>query len=267
MNVKKTSLVCALFFMTLLFSFAVKATVIEENKMEKALAGAGVEDLVVLDIDSTILETAQTLGSDAWFYITRDKLLADGMSKEEATKKVFQQWQKIQRVTSVKPVEASTPALIKKLQDGGIKVVALTARFQLADITPNQLDSIGVDLGRNTISSKDFDVNSKGGQAKYRNGVIYCGGLKADKGVILNDVLKKVKLNPKRIVFVDDKKNNAESVDTAQMAVGRECRCVRYGAADISYKEYNQKTADVELQYFEKILSDDAAKAILKSQK
>lgn len=265
--VKKNLFVCALLFLVFFFPLVARGTVVEKNKIADVMAGLDRDTLVVFDIDNTILETTQTFGSDAWYYTTRDRWISEGMNKDEAKNKIHSQWMEIQKFTSVKAVEPITPKLIKQAQDQGIKVIALTARpFELMDLTPKLLASIGVDLSRNSISSKDFDIKSQGGDAKYRKGIIFCGGLKSDKGLILNDILKKLKLSPKKIVFIDDKKNNVEAVDKALTSKGLECECVRYGAADKTYKEYNQAIADVESEFFGKVLSDDAAKAILKSR-
>jgi phosphoglycolate phosphatase-like HAD superfamily hydrolase len=265
---KKNFWAIALVCIVTVCSFTARATVVEGNKMADALASADKDTLVVFDIDSTILEAAQTLGSDAWYYTVRDRWIAEGMDKAEANKKILDQWREVQRETKVLAVEPGTPDLIKKLQDKGIKTIALTARgFEIADVTAKQLLSIGVDFGRRSLGMKDFGVKSKGGDARYRKGIVFCGGLKIDKGLILNAVLAKARLSPKKVIFVDDKKYNVDAVDGALKSKGIDCNCVRYGAADQSYKTYNQAVADVEMEFFGKILSDDAAGAILKFRK
>lgn len=254
-------------FLISISPFVANGTIVEENKMADALAGLDTDTLVIFDIDSTILEPAQTLGSDAWYYTTIDRLISEGMDKEEAQKKILNQWMEVQKITDVIAVEANTPELIRQLQDKEIKIAVLTARpFKLIDVTIKQLNSIGVDFSRSPLSAKKIDVKSPGGKAKYRNGIIFCGGPKSDKGLILNEVLRKVKLVPNRVVFVDDRKNNVEAVDRALALNGIECKCVRYGAADRAYREYNRSVADIEMNFFNKVLSDDAAKAILTSQ-
>lgn len=252
----------------LLFSSLGYATVTEKAKMAKALAGVDQSTVVIFDIDSTILRTNQTLGSDLWFHYNFDRLAAEGVDEKKAEGELLSQWILLQKITGVKPVEDSTPKLIKDMQDKNIKVMALTARpLELVDTTISQLKSIGVDLSRNPPSRKNFVVGHGLKAERYYNGILFCGGLKKDKGTILNEFFEKIKFEPTTVVFVDDRRNNVESVDKALATKGLDCRCIRYSAVDPMIKSFNQEIAEVQMEFFGKLLSDEAARAILKSRK
>lgn len=248
------------------------AHIVEEKSINKALGSVDNETLVVFDLDSTVLEPAQTLGSDPWFYISLDDFVAKGMDKKEAAEFMLRKWVPLQRATEVKPVEKNTAEAIASLQKSGIKVVALTARsYDLAELTVKQLASIGVDFTKSTISGKDFDQKIAGDKVEFFHGIIFCGGdletfykggAKAGKGIILNEILAKLKLSFNKITFLDDRKKNVDAVDKALADKGIDCNCIRYGAAEDGYKNYNPKLAETEMKFFGKILSDEAAKKI-----
>ncbi len=71
------------------------------------------------------------------------------------------------------------------------------------------------------------------------------------------------KLDPKKIVFIDDKPNNVKSVDAALNAAGIENIEFRYGAADERVRNFDSKIASFEYHYFllhKVFISDEKAK-------
>jgi len=72
-----------------------------------------------------------------------------------------------------------------------------------------------------------------------------------------------VKYTPQNVTFVDDRKNNVESVDKALATRGLDCMCVRYGAADHQYKTFNPVVADTQMKYLDRPIPDSAARAIV----
>ena len=84
-----------------------------------------------------------------------------------------------------------------------------------------------------------------------------------NKGDVLKLFLAKAKVKPAKAVFIDDKKKNVESVDQALASMGIECDCIRYGFLDEKVKKFDPAIADVEYEFFGKILDDASARAIL----
>ena len=164
------------------------------------------------------------------------------------------------------PVEYTTPGAIFATQKKGIKMVALTARpASIRDMTVNELKMAGIDLSL-TAPKGNFQLNKKPNDSGYYNGIIFAD-LNNDKGVILNEFLTRAGLDPKKVVFLDDIKQNAITVDEALASKGIECLCVRYGGADAVVKKFDPKIADVQLKNIEQNLSDDDAKKLAKKKR
>lgn len=234
------------------------AKIVEEGKMAKAVQSVDKETLLIFDIDNTIIEPVQQLGSNQWYFHEYDKYIKDGLSPKDAHGKVFPVWLKILKTMKVRPVEQTTPGLIYAAQRKGVKIMALTARpATIKDITIEELRSAGVDL------SLSPPAKDGGG---FFGGVLFVG-LENDKGVVLNEFMAKTGMKPKRVVFVDDVKKNIEVVDKALASNGIECLCVRYGAADKRVKSFNPAIADIQLANLEQNLSDEDAKKLLKKKK
>jgi FMN phosphatase YigB (HAD superfamily) len=235
-----------------------QAKVIEMNKMEKVVALADQDTLLVFDLDNTIIEQDQMLGTIQWYYYMLDKLTSEGNSKEQAVETADRLWTEINRKSGVHSVEINTPALVRMAQDDNIKVLGLTARApEDIDISLGQLNSIGVDFSRHPVYAKRLIFKRKFKSATYYQGILFVGYY--NKGMVLNYFLDRVKYTPKKVVFVDDKLKNVRNVDQALKERGIECLCIRYGAADRKVKAFKPSVADVQLNYFGKILSDEAA--------
>lgn len=129
----------------LFIAVAANAEIREAATMREAVSGLGQGDFVVFDIDNTVLEPAQTLGSDQWFEYRVKVHKSKGKDEKQAVDSAIQDWMPVQEMTDVQLVEAATSGIIRKLQDKGIAVVALTARpDELRSTTINQLRSAGV---------------------------------------------------------------------------------------------------------------------------
>src|SRR4051812_10007343 len=92
-----------------------KAVVVETKSMREALAGADADTLVAIDVDNTILEAAQAVGSDQWFSHVVAEYVAQGVETPEAVERTAARWLKVQSASAVRAVESDTPALIAGL--------------------------------------------------------------------------------------------------------------------------------------------------------
>lgn len=119
-------------------------------------------------------------------------------------------------------VEAPFPSIIKKLQERGIKTIALTASKtgNLGPILPSfpewrysELKRLGIDFsqiypGKVLFKQlRDYGKDHPG----MEKGIVYCGH-QAKKGALLKLVLAQLNWIPKKIIFVDDKLENLESL-------------------------------------------------------
>jgi phosphoserine phosphatase len=245
------------------------AEIIEKTKLADFIDHADKDTLLIFDIDSTVVEPVQMLGGDAWFWNSLQKELKEGKNKEDALNTVIKPWLEAQKVTDVHPVEPNTASVIKRAQESGIKVMALTSRpHQLAETTLKQLHSVSVDFTLNPPLKKDMNLGADFG--RYISGIIFAANLNGDnfvahnKGAVLVKFLNKLKYNPKKIMFIDDRKKNINNVDEALNSRNIPNLCIRYGAADAQYKTFDVAVADMELYYLGKLMPDKAAKHLAK---
>lgn len=161
------------------------------------------ETLVICDIDNTLLKASQYLGSIEWSDHVKALLEADGMSKKEAARIENILWRNVQPHISVELVDPETTHIIKRLMEKGVFVLGLTARTpEEADYSLEQLHSLDIDLEGPFV--RDVQLFRLESNALYKNGVLFSTPLNKKSEVLLA-FLKKNKLFPKRVVFIDDK--------------------------------------------------------------
>jgi hypothetical protein len=135
------------------------------------------QTLLVFDLDNTVMEPVQTLGSDQWFHY----LLNQSYTVDQAVAI----WSQVQPVSEMEAVESITPEIIAQGQLAGLKVMALTARpSSLAQTTENQLLSVGVNFQGSPVYESDVtDMNGLGDQGpQYIRGIEFVSP-KLSKGV------------------------------------------------------------------------------------
>ena len=81
--------------------------------------------------------------------------------------------------------------------------------------------------------------------------------------------LKKLNLNPKKIIFVDDRHDNALSVSNALDSMGVQNRCYHYTFIEQLPDNFDSALAEVQVRHLMitgRLLSDDEARAQLEAQ-
>jgi len=219
--------------------------------------------LVVFDIDNTLIEPAQSLGSDQWFSYRVEENIRRGMSKQESFAVALTEWISIQHKTKVKPVETSTVQLFEQLHNGGWQVIALTTRgIELAAKTIEQLKSVGIDFSKAMPVSQEIIFEHVRG-ALYRGGIVFCDG--SNKGALLLQFFKQSGLDPKKILFVDDKEKCLRDVE--QVCAEHQISFIglRYGFLDEKVKNLKPEVADEQWVCFGNLISDEEANERLKN--
>lgn len=234
----------------------------EIKKMHQALENVGTQTLVVFDIDNTILQAAQTLGSVQWHDARMAELQKIGLSKEESNEIATKEWIQIAMVSKSELVEEETSFYIQDLQRDGIDTVALTARsLPIKEKTLQTLPEFGIHFEDSWgIFTKLLGVPGSG----YEKGIIFVGN--NSKGGVLKSFLTQNHVSPKAVRFIDDKRKYLESVGEEMDKAGIPFIGYRYGGADERVKNYNPKIAQVQYDTFFKsgiLLSDDKAKKLI----
>lgn len=228
---------------TLLLSFSASAEIRELRYMQHATSDVQRGDVVVFDIDNTILEPVQTIGSDQWFEYMIQNYVKQGMKSKPAFQAALEDWMQVQEITEVQAVEKATPRLIRQLQQKGVTVIALTARNQgMIDTSIKQLKSLNVkfsDYGIGSTRIKDVE---------FHKGILFVGN--NNKGLVLAQFLREQNIEAKRLLFIDDKQKNVKNVDDAFLNSGIVNINYRYGGADNKVASFSAQIADAQWQYF-----------------
>lgn len=255
-------------------SAAVVAPVTETNKIVKIASIQEIQTsypkktIIFFDLDDTLFDSPYMLGSKAWRkYIS------------QVTKDSKKNWHDIfslfvARNLKVTPIEPATNQLINELQRQGYGVCGLTARErQIWYDTPTQ----GIDVL--TIKQLDIAGIHFDGEAfkKMYPGLaqdpeFYEGVFFADtdsKGEYLRKILERSSPSerPKKIVFIDDKLSQVESVASALKQLHIDYECYWYYATDEKAKKFNPLIANIQLYYLWQtngceVLSDQEAEKI-----
>jgi len=240
--------------------------------MAEALSGVDSDILVIFDLDNTVMMPPQSLGGEEWYDYFVEKRTKEnetkGISfakaKEMAIDQGLKEWNQFHTTAKVIPVEEETPTLITKIQSMGAKTMALTARpIELANATVFQLNSIGIDFNKRTVTSALVRVPGKN-VSQFKSGALLVGP-KNNKGKILVKFLKQLQLKPKKNYFIDNKLHHVENVakalePTKVLYFGR-----RHGAADRKIEAMDKDVVEIQHQYFfGEVLSNAQAQLLKK---
>ncbi|MCI5053176.1 MAG: DUF2608 domain-containing protein [Simkaniaceae bacterium] len=120
-------------------------------------------------------------------------------------------------------MESELPTLIERLEKGGATSVALTA---VKSDTPwsqkgwryEQLKKLGIDFSKPfELKSKVFEEVDHEVKPVFDRGILMSNGQRTgpNKGLVLKAFIEEVGLEPKRIVFIDDNKDNLIAMEQA----------------------------------------------------
>lgn len=222
-----------------------------------ALKGA----LVVMDIDNTLIRQNQMIGTHQWGDDMREIAIKRGMPEKEAREYQHRLFSEIQPLTRVLPVESSTKEFLDFLDTEQIPNFALTARPKyMTQATLRQIKTLNHDFAKSFPEQNDPHLMD----AFLKNGVIFSGD--KPKGELLLEIINNSKVRPTKIVFIDDKQYNVDSIEKSLAGSGIVLESYRYGAADPIVAAYDPKVADVEYSFFKEfnhLLTDQEAEDIM----
>lgn len=225
------------------------------------------QTLYFFDIDDTLFDSPHMLGSKAWRkYIV------------EATRNnLTENWHDIfslflARSYPLETVEALTSQFVKELQRTGRNVVGLTARERMRwydmpvddvdFLTVSQLESVGINFNNKPLDKAYAYLTNN---PEYYKGVFF-----ADiepKGEYLLKLFRDAPQLPEKVIFIDDKQSQVESVAAALNQLGVNYECYWYSATDSKARKFDPWIANIQLYYFwisdgKRVISDEEAAAI-----
>lgn len=218
-------------------------------------------DLLVLDIDNTLVVPCQQLGSDQWFYHRLNQLMQAGMENKPALEQSLRDWHAVQALTKVRPCESCSADWVQAWQSRGMPVMGLTTRgLGLSQITIDQLESLKIDLkGTAPVKDERFYLNPWG--VLLRRGILFTAG--THKGRAFMKFLDDTQMRPQRVVFVNDKASHLKELQQTVEERGIDFLGLRYGAVDGWVRSFDPSLTEVQWRHFGSILSDAEAKELL----
>ncbi len=246
----------SLFFLIAIFSL--NAELIETNDINHATEYVEEETLFIFDLDNTLIETAQHLGSDQWFSHQFETHLAQGNSVDQTLEKLVPKLAFIYEKTEMRLVDPCIPDLLNRMKAKNVRMFALTKRDPaFASLTLKQLSYLEIDFSQAAGIADSFIFDELAGSL-YKNGVIFIAN-NGDKGHHIEALYHRLEKKPKRIVMIDDKMSHVESVARAASKLNLPFVGIRYGGADERVKNFNPNIADLQWNLLHKIISDEEA--------
>lgn len=192
---------------------ACQAAVAPISRIEDIRGSIDVDTLVLSNIAEVLLDTETSLGSQRWRKWLRERV--SPAVHDSLTLFAFQQ------VPPICP-EQDTVALIHDLQARGVVILALTSRGRnewysssvanVDVITEAVLLRVGIDFTKTHLPSALTSLPEVFAPF-YHAGIIYAGN-STDKGQLLRDILMTTGYRPSRIVYVDDKLDSLEEMES-----------------------------------------------------
>lgn len=255
-------LITCLFLMVSFLHSSLQAEIIEASSIHEIRHYLTPDTLILFDIDNTLMEPRQTLGSDQWFQYRKKIHMENGLDKKNALEKALSEWMSVQSVTKVQVVEEGTAELVKELQEEGYTLMGLTTRgLGLSTRTIFQLTSLDIDLKATAPSHEEiFFINNHG--VLFRGGILFTAG--SHKGMALAKFFHEVGKAPGNILFINDKWANIREVEVICEKYGVPFTGLRYSYTDEKVNNLDQDVAKLQWEAFGKILSDEEAKQKVK---
>jgi hypothetical protein len=262
---RQKSLICLCSLITLCcFSSCEGRQVIETSDFAQAFTYLEEDTFFVVDLDNTLVEAAQHLGSEQWFSHHFEHFVKnEGLDQDEALARIVPLWIEVQNRSDMRLIDPSAPSLLNKMKTKNVPMIGLTKRDpKVSSRTLEQISPLDIDFSATAQIKGDFLFEDLKGTL-LRNGILFVGqGI--DKGPALVAYLKKLKEMPRQIVAIDDKLAHLESIAAAVEPLGIIFVGIRYSGADERVKSYNPRIADLQWEHFYRILSDEQALHLLK---
>lgn len=260
-------------FITLFYftsSFNLFSTIVEIyniNELIPFITAVQDEDdtLMLFDIDGTLIDSPISLNSEPWisyYWQNMPKLLSKKMPIIE---ELIWYVSKSIPCLSVDPFTAS---LISQYQNQPLMIpLAFTARpiykksIDGIKVTKNQLLDVNIDFSQ-TISPPHLVKHPS-----FQDGIIFTSGKM--KGDFLQQLLIATEYLPSRIVFIDDKLEQLQSVETSMQKTGIDVICVWFRRASLNHTSYHLQLANIQLEHllkYQSILNDEEACVLMMTE-
>ena len=236
------------------------------DRIQTALEEASRNDLVVFDVDNTLLAADDMILRPCGEEIFYERFNLFGKTMSEEQLKGLGSIVLMHR--TCRCVHNQMPQLVRSLQARGIKVIALTALFtgkfgiinNMEDWRGYEMAELGFDFSKAFPTHNHIvfgDIMRDRSLPVYKNGILF--SVRHTKGEVLQAFLRRVKFRPERVFFIDDRRDYIDSVHESMKAEEIDCRSIHYTAEefanDVLDKSVLEKQFD-HLRAHEQWLSD-----------
>ncbi|HJM68665.1 MAG TPA: DUF2608 domain-containing protein [Candidatus Babeliales bacterium] len=222
-----------------------KSQIIETNNLEDILGHVTKNSVVLFDLDNTLVQPKNTyVGSDPWF--------TELFKKEKDVNLALADYCLGLILVELQPVANNTIKVLNKIKKSGVPTIGFTARnFYISSITIEYLKDIGITFNGPGIPKHKFVYYShKDHPSIYQDGIFFCGP--NEKEAVVPFFIKEFPQKPNKIVFVDDKLKNLETVKKIVDKMGLDFVGFRYGACDEYTKKFDSKKTTKEFERLKK---------------
>lgn len=245
----------------LLFVLKAQATISElASYNDLDLSQIDQNTLVIFDIDNTLLRQDSMIGTHQWGDYMRERAIRHGLDAKAATELQHKLFGQLQAHLKTVPVETKIYDILQTLTAKGIPHFALTARGPaIQDVTIQQVRTLNHNFAQSFPEQKDLTVLN----GYLREGIIFSGS--TPKGELLKTILENSVHKPTKVIFVDDRGYNLDSVEASLKDYPVELISYRYGGADSFVKSFDPIVADLVYSFFiesQQIISDQEARML-----
>lgn len=204
------------------------------------------KQMVIFDIDNTLLCPAQDLGSDQWFSYHLKKHMLNGLDLDTAVNLILPTYIHLQNHLELVPTEANLVNNIKLIELACNHTICLTARsLGLVTRTCEQ-------LAKNQLFFQVPEINhgklNLPNHSLYQDGVLFCGN--NCKGTVLIKFLQACHFVPNQIILVDDKLYNLQAVEKQLSEINIHFVGLRYAGCDERIANFDSTKTQIELDNF-----------------
>lgn len=219
----------------------------DDKTVENILNEANENTLVIFDCDEVLITPNDVAFSPKNVKNTYNwlvKYLNERMDRVAADEVIFN----IREQCSFRLVNENCPKIIRNLQSNGVKTAILTAHWtgelhgrpHIEELRKNELKTFEFNLKKSWSDIEKIVFNELPATSHHYNfvrypifdeGIIFSCNL--EKGVVLNAFLQHVPYKFSKIIFVDDKRKNVESVLDMCKKIGISCIGVEYKKVEI----------------------------------
>ncbi len=237
--------------------------------------------LVVWDVDGVLLTGVDRIFHSENIYNGLAHKYTDYIANKyklnETKKELFISQLLLQR--QAKLVDPNMLDIMQYLEQNNIPSIALTYFFagtlgkikSVADWRINELANLGVKFNYGFCKFDQIELNTLPKVSSYyplyKQGMLFC--LQPNKGLVLKTFLEQTNWVPLKVIFIDDKIDNLQSIQEELMAKNIEFIGLHYtGALDLPI-EINEKLVEFQHEYLMEHgewLTDQKALIILKNK-